>query len=385
VDEAIAECREALRLKKDLPVAHYNLGHACFQKGQLDEAVAAYREAIRLKKDFPKAHYDLGTVLRAKGQLDEAVAEFREAIRLQKDFPEAHNNLGATLLEKGRPGEAIAECREAVRLKKDFAEAHNNLGVALSRLGRREEAIAEYRAALRLKELYPEAHYSLGRDLLQKGHFREAVEELRRADELGFPRAQVQAELRPAEQWARLDERLPAVLQGMDRPKDAAECLAFARLCQASCRQRYAASARFYADAFAAGPRLAENLQAADRYYAARTAALAGTGRGQDVAGLDATERARLRRQALDWLRADLAARRRRLEKRPDRGRIAAAGTLRRWLEEDSGFAGVRGPEALAKLPATERQAWQQLWNDVAALSSWAQGKTGAEKKSDAK
>ena len=27
----------------------------------------------------------------------------------------------------------------------------------------------------------------------------------------------------------------------------------------------------------------------------------------------------------------------------------------------------VRGPEALARLPAAERPEWQQLWDDVAA------------------
>jgi hypothetical protein len=32
----------------------------------------------------------------------------------------------------------------------------------------------------------------------------------------------------------------------------------------------------------------------------------------------------------------------------------------------DSGFAGLRGPEALAQLPAAERQAWHKLWVDLA-------------------
>jgi hypothetical protein len=38
---------------------------------------------------------------------------------------------------------------------------------------------------------------------------------------------------------------------------------------------------------------------------------------------------------------------------------------LRHWLE-DTDFAGVRGPEALAKLPEMEREPWQKLWDDVA-------------------
>jgi len=40
---------------------------------------------------------------------------------------------------------------------------------------------------------------------------------------------------------------------------------------------------------------------------AARAAALAAARKGEDAAKLDTKEQARLRQQALDWLRADLA------------------------------------------------------------------------------
>jgi hypothetical protein len=38
---------------------------------------------------------------------------------------------------------------------------------------------------------------------------------------------------------------------------------------------------------------------------------------------------------------------------------------MRHWLT-DRDFAGVRGAESLARLPEAERQAWHQLWADVA-------------------
>jgi hypothetical protein len=38
---------------------------------------------------------------------------------------------------------------------------------------------------------------------------------------------------------------------------------------------------------------------------------------------------------------------------------------LQDW-QWDTPFAGVRGPEALARLPAAERQKWQELWTDIA-------------------
>ena len=42
-------------------------------------------------------------------------------------------------------------------------------------------------------------------------------------------------------------------------------------------------------------------------------------------------------------------------------------GTMTHW-KQDTDLTGVRDPKALAKLPPDERDAWQQLWQDVEAL-----------------
>jgi superkiller protein 3 len=170
-------------------VAHYNLGKALRDKGQPDEAIAEYREAIRLKPDLAMAHNNLGSALPDKGQLDEAIAECREALRLQEDFAMAHNNLGNALYAKGQRDEAIAEWREAIRLKKDYPEAHNNLGQGLQAKGRLDEAIAEYQEAIRLKKNFAGAHNSLGWLLATSSdpRFRDpaqAVQSARKAVEL---------------------------------------------------------------------------------------------------------------------------------------------------------------------------------------------------------
>jgi hypothetical protein len=72
------------------------------------------------------------------------------------------------------------------------------------------------------------------------------------------------------------------------------------------------------------------------------------------------------------------------LSKEPDKVRPLIVRQLRHW-QEDADFAGVRGPQALAKLPETERQAWQKLWDDIASALSRVQVKTTPEKKPSAK
>jgi len=46
---------EALRIEPDYALAHYNLGNALQQAGQLSEAKEQYEEALRLKLDFAAA------------------------------------------------------------------------------------------------------------------------------------------------------------------------------------------------------------------------------------------------------------------------------------------------------------------------------------------
>jgi serine/threonine-protein kinase len=112
---------------------------------------------------------------------------------------------------------------------------------------------------------------------------------------------------------------------------------------------------------------LAENVHDGARYNAACAAALAGCGKGKDADQLEAKERGRLRRQALDWLRADLVVWSKQLEGADAKTRQAIRKTLQHW-RQDPDFAGVRGEEALAKLPEAERAAWQQFWADVEQL-----------------
>jgi serine/threonine protein kinase/Flp pilus assembly protein TadD len=386
LDEAIDEFHEAIRLKKDYPEAHGNLGNALRLKGRLDEAIGECREAIRLKTDLPEAHDFLGGALAGKGRLDEAIDEFREAVRLKKDFAEAYRDLGTALQMKGQLDRAIEAYREAIRLNRDDAQAHHNLGLALKNKGQPDAAIDEFRAAIRIHKEDALAHCNLGLVLVQQGKFKEGVEELGRGHALGsrqpgWPHPSAEW-LRDAEGLADLDARLPALLKGDQQPKDAAERLALAQFCQQP-KQLFAAAARWYGEAFAREPQWANDLNAQHRYNAACAAALAGCGRGEDAAKLGDQERARLRGQALAWLRADLSLLAKRVAGRLPEGRAAAQKALRHWLE-DTDFAAVRGA-ALAKLPETEQQAWRQLWADVTETLGRAQGQAAGQKKADPK
>jgi tetratricopeptide (TPR) repeat protein len=71
-------------------VLNFLRGGDLAESGQYDAAIAEIREAIRLKPDFAEAHNNLGYALYATGQHDAAIAEFSEAIRLNPDLAKAH-------------------------------------------------------------------------------------------------------------------------------------------------------------------------------------------------------------------------------------------------------------------------------------------------------
>src|SRR5262249_43978046 len=92
----------AVALRPQSPGAHLNLAIALKAKGRWDEAIDECREAIRLDKDDVDAYNTLGNALCDKGRLEEGIDAYREAIRLNNDFPDALDNLGQTLDGMGR-------------------------------------------------------------------------------------------------------------------------------------------------------------------------------------------------------------------------------------------------------------------------------------------
>jgi hypothetical protein len=238
---------------------------------------------------------------------------------------------------------------------------------------RHKEAEAACRRAIELKEDHPEAHCNLGLALMRQGQFAGAAASLKRGHELGsknphWPNPSARW-LQEAERLLALDRKLPAILKREAQPADAREGLALAQFCL-HYERLYAAAARLYADAFAAEPKLADDPRALHRY----DAALAAAGKGEDADKLDDEGRARLRGQALAWLRADLRAWAAQVEKGTLQERAVATKKLR-WWQADPDLAGVRDAAALARLPEVERAAWQRLWADVQALLEKAGGK----------
>ena len=312
--------------------------------------------------------------------LERVQAEYPDGLSSREALAKCLCRLGACLAEIGQSRDAEETFRMAIAQyqvlwdskqrsyfnSQAFAMSCNDLGNILQSAGRFDDAESAYKKALAIID-----------ELLE---FSKVNRERKWITYCEQDLNLLHKNLDKALLAKRFDAKLSGVLASKVEPADVGERLALAQICQLPCKSLYAAAVRFYADTFAEQPTLADDLQHQPRYNAACAAALAGCARGKDAGGLPDKDYVRFRTQALKWLRDDLAAWHKVLEQNADKARPAVAQQLAHWLE-DTDFAGVRGIEALARLPETEHQEWQKLWADVADTLSQAAGKTDPEKK----
>jgi serine/threonine-protein kinase len=332
--EAIRFLTTAVALNPHSAVAYHCLGQALGHP-RLDEAIAAFEEAARLEPDWPEVCLELARYRRDRGDYGAAAAAYKEALRRQPDSDEAWAGLAHALQRTGQFAEALEAVREADRR------------VARTRL------LVQLQARL----LAPNSAAPV---------FPQTVVGLEVADAyLSDRRLRLQRSVRTCERLLALEPRLPAILAGEDGPANRVEQVDLAQLCLD--RRLYATAARTYQEVLDAAPDLTADRNLDPRYNAACAAARAGCDQGEDTARLDAAERARWRKQALDWLEALRKSRARQLNGGSSQVGRDVRQELVHW-QYDADLAGLRDRAKLDKLPKEEQDACRAFWGEVSRL-----------------
>jgi serine/threonine-protein kinase len=439
---AVGYFRAAVAVRPTSDQAHAMLGRALLDTGDAVEAVAAFRTAIALNPNCAVGK-DMARALAPKGRLVEARATWEKS--LERDPPdhhawhgyaelclflgneEAYRRARKALLDRfgETTGDWIVaertslscmllpvsgdELRRAVALV-DLAVAAGGKsstsgnpylqfvqGLAEYRQGRHRQAIPLLQKSARQLPNRAGPPLVLAMAQFQSGSTKEARKTLAAAIRTyNWRESPAEYQADHAKVWvshvlrreaeALILPNLPAFLRGEYQPQDNDERLALLGTCQF--QDLRAAAARLYADAFAADPKLADELTAncvrrtrgseaptdrigafnsVSRYFAARCAASAGCGLGKDGAKLSDVERARWRKQARAWLQTDLAAWAKMMDCDSRVDRDLARKMLTHWQVEPD-LAGLREPRALDKLSTEERKECLALWKQVAAV-----------------
>jgi serine/threonine-protein kinase len=346
-----------------------------------------------------------GQLLEAIAALDQAIEVMAELVRTT-DTAEHRNMLRSWCLEQtglclsaNQPVPAAAAFRKALALNPTGTAVIFGYSAQLLNMGRPADAAPGFARVLALKPNLAAAQCNLGHCLVQQGRFVEGRAALLRGHELGLKTPgwrYLSAEwVRNADQLIQLDNRLTAIRAGLARPTGSKEELQLALFCHYR-KNLYGPAVQFYAAAFAGTPALAENPVQGYRTQAARAAAQAAAGQGQDADKLNVADRSKLRRQALDWLQADLQrlAQTTATYQRGDKtvaqkpasfldklsGQAQKPGPtdilrvcdrLQRW-QTTPDLASLRDDKALARLPDAELKDWRKLWDSVHALDKQA-------------
>jgi serine/threonine-protein kinase len=415
LDEAIACYRKALQADPDYAWAHFDLANALRETGRRNEALEHFRRFLAL--DPTNSH--VANIVRAdlvsRGRGEEVRQEWKKSLEADPPGHDAWFGYAELCLFLGDEAEY---CRARQDLCRRFG-ASSDPGVA-ERTARAilllPAAEDELQAAATLAEravaakattpqwIYPYFLFAQGLAEYRQGRFdsaisimsadagtvmgpaprlviamaeyrngqREEARETLAAAISSFDWSAAEAGSRDHWIWHVLRREaeslifpeIGAFLEGRYQPRDNIERLAFVGVCRF--KNLNLASAKLYADAFTADPKLADDPHLGHRSNAACAAALVGSGAGQDGGDLSEAERARWRKQAREWLRAELAACRKKLDSSTT-DQALVRKTLTRWQAEPD-LAGLRESSAMDNLPAEERNECISLWQEVAKL-----------------
>jgi serine/threonine-protein kinase len=434
-EDAIDILRNEIQLKPDDARAHYRLGLAWKSRDKPDDALLEFREAVRLKPDDYEMTASLAATLADRGAWGEVVPLLEQAVERSPDEPTWRHRLAVALI---RSGDRAGYHRTTVSMIERFARSQEKLIAEVARAcfidpdPKDDLAIPRLLAEFAAKR-DPQAswmRYVRGLGFYRIGQYQQATESLDHsgkanpdwsAFQLNWPvlamahhrlgherEAKVWLEMarkvrgdRPLglaptsiPHWHDREEFLillgqaellidgrssdpascfSAFLRGEHQPRDAAEIARFAYAAYDA--EMYARSARLFASAFAADPKLAEVSGADNRTNAARSAALAAAGQGKDAPPTTSDERTSLRLQALEWLRAQHTQLAAMVKSGSNAERSTVSRDLLSWKAQPT-LASVREPDSLAKLPEAEGLAWRKFWADVDVLSKQAEQKS---------
>jgi serine/threonine-protein kinase len=410
LEAAIAACRRAVALDPQDTDAHTALGVALRTKGDQDGAAAAFAKAVEVDANNASAREELIKYLAPRGRLEELRASWEKA--LTKGLPEydawsgyaelclylgnvdayrrARRDLLAAFARTTDPEVAERAGRACLLLpaEGDELERAAALPDRAEALGRSHEYYEFFRLAKGLAE-YRRGRYAEALAILEATSITNAQRKLteplvlarlgRRDEALAVLNAILVetdwsgagwvahdvwiAHVLRREAEALILPDVDAWLKGDSQPRRPEDWLALASVCRA--RGLYATGAQRFAEALRADLKPANDVMAWPRFNAACLAALAGCGRGKDAGQLGERERVRLRKKALAWLRADLAAWAKIAE--APAGHDRTRSTLLHW-QEDAELAGIRDTKEVAKLSAAEQAECRKLWADVKAL-----------------
>lgn len=96
------------------------------------------------------AHYNIGNAYRQQGQIKRAIAAYDAAAKLAPKNARIYVNRGVSRTDLGQPSRAIKDLSRAIKLDPKRITAHHNRAIAHRMLKRHKAALKDFERAMRL-------------------------------------------------------------------------------------------------------------------------------------------------------------------------------------------------------------------------------------------
>lgn len=159
-------------------------GEGMIERGEWEQAAELFSRIAADDPQSAKAHYYLGLAKKNLGDLEAAEQEYRLAIGYDAQLTVAHNNLGLLLLEKGDLTHAEAELHTYLSQNPEAADANFNYGMVMEASQELDKAEEHYKKAAELDPEDPSPWFGLGDVSREQGNLKEALANYRKGREL---------------------------------------------------------------------------------------------------------------------------------------------------------------------------------------------------------
>jgi Tfp pilus assembly protein PilF len=132
-------------------MAHYELGLALFDTGDLQGAAPEFEFAVQHAPRWADAHFSVAAVYARIDRVPEAMSELQTALELNPEHYRANLLRGRILSLEGQGAEALPNLKKAAQAEPRSVEAHLFLADAYEQTGQQEDSSRERATAESLK------------------------------------------------------------------------------------------------------------------------------------------------------------------------------------------------------------------------------------------
>lgn len=184
--EAIEFYDQALGMRPNYALAHYNKALALKSMGKLDEALECLQKFLEIEPNVAQALNTMGTIYHQKGDADKSIAAFELALDIAPEDIFSHLELNQVLWTHDRTENHLQSFVRARAIRPHSTLLCCAHAASLTTGGRHEEAEEVYRAGLNINDNDVQSLDGLSQSLRKQGRFEEALPYHQKIESLGI-------------------------------------------------------------------------------------------------------------------------------------------------------------------------------------------------------